>query len=167
MNKTLITFFTVLFCLTSSVGLTEQTSKNEKNKSLAKDILNLLKNSEVIKKHNKIKERNKNFEDNYKTIKKYSNIIKNHISKNWIISIGLTGSKIEIFPMQISLNPDGSVVDVMYVGNKVIISNKDKSIINSIKIAIQKSSPLPIPINKYNLFKKFILDFDLSFPIPK
>ena len=50
---------------------------------------------------------------------------------------------------------------------KVFNSNIDKSIINSIKIAIQKSSPLPIPINKYNLFKKFILEFDLSFPITK
>jgi len=178
LNKTLITFFTILFCITSSVGLTEQTSKNEKNKSLAKGILETLTKPKITKKNdtkikenvksdNKKKESNKNLEDNYKTIKKYSSIIQNHISKNWMPNYNSYRSKIKFFPMQISLNPDGSVVDVKYVGYKVINSNIDKIIINNIKSVIQKSSPLPIPIDKYNIFKNFILEFDVISPIPK
>ena len=160
MKKILITFFTVLFCLTSSVGLTEQTSKNEKNKSLAEGILNTLKNSEVIKKHNKIKESNKKLRDN---VRNYSIVIMNHISKKWIITNNFHLSKIKIFPMKVHLNSNGVVVDIEYVGeNTWYVSNIEKSIIDSIKIAIQKSSPLPIPKDKRINVKKLNLDFNIN-----
>ena len=70
----------------------------------------------------------------------------------------------KIINLKIFTNPDGSVVDVEIVD--IEYYKKDpvyRAAADSARRAVKDCSPLPLPKNKYDLFKVFTYNFDASF----
>jgi len=89
--------------------------------------------------------------------------LKNHIGKCWEMSIGAGEVKIRI-PLKISANADGTINSIEIVDN--LLYTKDtfyRATADSARRAVLDCSPLPIPKNKSEAFRNFILDFDTSF----
>ena len=70
----------------------------------------------------------------------------------------------KIVKLKIFTNPDGSVVKVEILD--VASYQKDpiyRAAADSARRAVKDCSPLPLPKNKYDLFKVFTYNFDASF----
>ena len=89
--------------------------------------------------------------------------LKNHIGKCWDTSIGAAEVK-TIIPLKISANTDGTINSIEIVDNTLYAKDTFyRATADSARRAVLDCSPLPIPENKSELFKNFILDFDPSF----
>ena len=184
MKTFIITFFTVIFCLISSVGLTEQTSKKEKIK-LHEGILNTLtkpkinkeeKNTKIkkdIKSDNKILQKEtqlpiKESLNNKKKIllndiEKIQKHMEECITKEKIFYLN---NKIKFFSISIFLSADGTVVNAKSANYPKFKSNSPEAkIVTKLITSIYDCSPIPIPLEKYNSFKNFIFDFDLRLKV--
>ena len=89
--------------------------------------------------------------------------LKNHIGKCWEMSIGAGEVKIRI-PLKISANADGTINSIEIVDNSLYTKDTFyRATADSARRAVLDCSPLPIPKNKSEAFRNFILDFDTSF----
>ena len=89
--------------------------------------------------------------------------LKNHISKCWKPPIGAAEVK-EKIRIKIKSNSDGSVVNVEIMDSSLYGSDsKYGAVADSARHAVRDCSPLPLPENKYELWKTFIFNFDTSF----
>jgi colicin import membrane protein len=89
--------------------------------------------------------------------------LKNHIGKCWEMSIG-AGEVKTIIPLKISANADGTINSIEIVDNSLYTKNTFyRATADSARRAVLDCSPLPIPKNKSEAFRNFILDFDTSF----
>ena len=90
-------------------------------------------------------------------------ILRNHVRQCWNAPYAANDLN-KIINLKIFTNPDGSVINVEIID--VAFYKKDpvyRAAADSARRAVKDCSPLPLPKNKYNLFKIFTFNFDTSF----
>ena len=87
--------------------------------------------------------------------------LRSHISKHWTPPVGAKGArqlKVDIF---VKLEPDGEVTRAEIVDKSRFNRDKLFSVAaRAARSAILEASPLPLPAEKYELWKEFIFGFD-------
>ena len=147
--------------------------KRENRSSSSQAILRNLAEANVInqKKNilNQIKESLKNQNQNLNMIEEKKatateiDILRNHVRQCWNAPYAANELN-KIINLKIFTNPDGSVVNVEIID--VAFYKKDpvyRAAADSARRAVKDCSPLPLPKNKYDLFKIFTFNFDTSF----
>ena len=122
-----------------------------------KDIVNQIKES--LKNQNQ----NLNVTEEKKATATEIDILRNHVKQCWNAPYSANELN-KIINLKIFTNPDGSVVNVEIMD--VAFYKKDpvyRAAADSARRAVKDCSPLPLPKNKYNLFKIFTFNFDTSF----
>ena len=133
-------------------NLTEANVINQK-----KDIVNQIKES--LKNQNQIL----NVTDEKKATATEIDILRNHVRQCWNAPYAANELN-KIINLKIFTNPDGSVVNVQIID--VVFYKNDpvyRAAADSARRAVKDCSPLPLPKNKYDLFKIFTFNFDTSF----
>ncbi len=128
---------------------------NEINKK--KDIVNQIKES--LKNQNQ----NLNLTEENKATATEIDILRNHVRQCWNAPYAANELN-KIINLKIFTNPDGSVVNVQIIDTAFY--KKDpvyRAAADSARRAVKDCSPLPLPKNKYDLFKIFTFNFDTSF----
>ncbi len=120
------------------------------------NILNQIKQSLKSQNQNKVLEEKK-------ATASELDILRYHVAQCW--NVPYSANQMEkIIKLKIFTNPDGSVVNVKILD---VTSYKDDPIYraaaDSARRAVKDCSPLPLPKNKYDLFKVFTYNFDTSF----
>lgn len=146
-------------------------SKNRSSSSQA--ILRNLAEANVINQKkdivNQIKESLKNQNQNLNVLEEKKatateiDILRNHVRQCWNAPYAANELN-KIINLKIFTNPDGSVVNVQIID--VAFYKKDpvyRAAADSARRAVKDCSPLPLPKNKYDLFKIFTFNFDTSF----
>ena len=90
-------------------------------------------------------------------------ILRNHVRQCWNAPYAANELN-KIINLKIFTNPDGSVVNVQIID--IAFYKKDpvyRAAADSARRAVKDCSPLPIPKNKYDMFKIFTFNFDTSF----
>lgn len=82
-------------------------------------------------------------------------VLKKHIEQNWYRPPGIKGLDDLSVIVLVSLNRDGSVTNM-----ELTRSSGEAFFDNSLLRAVRKSVPLPIPAEKYDLYKKIELRFN-------
>ena len=122
-----------------------------------KDIVNQIKES--LKNQNQ----NLNVTEEKKATATEIDILRNHVRQCWNAPYSANELN-KIINLKIFTNPDGSVVNVQIID--VAFYKKDpvyRAAADSARRAVKDCSPLPLPKNKYDLFKIFTFNFDTSF----
>ena len=122
-----------------------------------KDIVNQIKES--LKNQNQ----NLNMTEEKKATATEIDILRNHVRQCWNAPYAANELN-KIINLKIFTNPDGSVVNVQIID--VAFYKKDpvyRAAADSARRAVKDCSPLPLPKNKYDLFKIFTFNFDTSF----
>ena len=122
-----------------------------------KDIVNQIKES--LKNQNQ----NLNVTEEKKATATEIDILRNHVRQCWNAPYAANELN-KIINLKIFTNPDGSVVNVEIID--VAFYKKDpiyRAAADSARRAVKDCSPLPLPKNKYDLFKIFTFNFDTSF----
>ena len=122
-----------------------------------KDIVNQIKES--LKNQNQ----NLNVTEEQKATATEIDILRNHVRQCWNAPYAANELN-KIINLKIFTNPDGSVVNVQIID--VAFYKKDpvyRAAADSARRAVKDCSPLPLPENKYDLFKIFTFNFDTSF----
>ena len=122
-----------------------------------KDIINQIKES--LKNQNQ----NLNVTEEKKATATEIDILRNHVRQCWNAPYAANELN-KIINLKIFTNPDGSVVNVQIID--VAFYKKDpvyRAAADSARRAVKDCSPLPLPKNKYDLFKVFTFNFDTSF----
>ena len=122
-----------------------------------KDIVNQIKES--LKNQNQ----NLNVTEKQKATATEIDILRNHVRQCWNAPYAANELN-KIINLKIFTNPDGSVVNVQIID--VAFYKKDpvyRAAADSARRAVKDCSPLPLPKNKYDLFKIFTFNFDTSF----
>ena len=122
-----------------------------------KDIVNQIKES--LKNQNQ----NLNVTEEKKATATEIDILRNHVRQCWNAPYAANELN-KIINLKIFTNPDGSVVNVQIID--VAFYKKDpvyRAAADSARRAVKDCSPLPLPKNKYELFKIFTFNFDTSF----
>ena len=122
-----------------------------------KDIVNQIKES--LKNQNQ----NLNVTEEKKATATEIDILRNHVRQCWNAPYAANELN-KIINLKIFTNPDGSVVNVQIID--VVFYKKDpvyRAAADSARRAVKDCSPLPLPKNKYDLFKIFTFNFDTSF----
>ena len=122
-----------------------------------KDIVNQIRES--LKNQNK----NLNVTEENKATATEIDILRNHVRQCWNAPYAANELN-KIINLKIFTNPDGSVVNVQIID--VAFYKKDpvyRAAADSARRAVKDCSPLPLPKNKYDLFKIFTFNFDTSF----
>ena len=122
-----------------------------------KDIVNQIKES--LKNQNQ----NLNVTEENKATATEIDILRNHVRQCWNAPYAANELN-KIINLKIFTNPDGSVVNVQIID--VSFYKKDpvyRAAADSARRAVKDCSPLPLPKNKYDLFKIFTFNFDTSF----
>ena len=122
-----------------------------------KDIINQIKES--LKNQNE----NLNITEEKKATATEIDILRNHVRQCWNAPYAANELK-KIINLKILTNPDGSVVNVEIID--VVFYKKDpvyRAAADSARRAVKDCSPLPLPKDKYDLFKIFTFNFDTSF----
>ena len=122
-----------------------------------KDIVNQIKES--------LKNQNQNLHvtEEKKATATEIDILRNHVRQCWNAPYAANELN-KIINLKIFTNPDGSVVNVQIID--VAFYKKDpvyRAAADSARRAVKDCSPLPLPKNKYDLFKIFTFNFDTSF----
>ena len=120
-----------------------------------KDIVNQIKES--------LKNQNLNVAVEKKATATEIDILRNHVRQCWNAPYSANELN-KIINLKIFTNPDGSVVNVQIID--VAFYKKDpvyRAAADSARRAVKDCSPLPLPKNKYDLFKIFTFNFDTSF----
>tara|TARA_B100000963_G_scaffold334232_1_gene327246 strand:- start:435 stop:1265 length:831 start_codon:yes stop_codon:yes gene_type:complete len=122
-----------------------------------KDIINQIKES--------LKNQNKNLNEplEKKATATEIDILRNHVRQCWNAPYSANELN-KIINLKIFTNPDGSVLkveilDVAFYKKSPIY----RAAADSARRAVKDCSPLPLPKNKYDLFKIFTFNFDASF----
>ena len=124
-----------------------------------KDIVNQIKES--LKNQNQ--NQNLNVLEEKKATATEIDILRNHVRQCWNAPYSANELN-KIINLKIFTNPDGSVVNVQIID--VALYKKDpvyRAAADSARRAVKDCSPLPLPKNKYDLFKIFTFNFDTSF----
>ncbi len=122
-----------------------------------KDIVNQIKES--LKNQNQ----NLNMTEEKKATATEIDILRNHVRQCWNAPYAANELN-KVINLKIFTNPDGSVVNVQIID--VAFYKKDpvyRAAADSARRAVKDCSPLPLPKNKYDLFKIFTFNFDTSF----
>ena len=122
-----------------------------------KDIVNQIKES--LKNQNQ----NLNVTEEKKVTATEIDILRNHVRQCWNAPYAANELN-KIINLKIFTNPDGSVVNVEIID--VVFYKKDpvyRAAADSARRAVKDCSPLPLPKDKYDLFKIFTFNFDTSF----
>jgi len=82
-------------------------------------------------------------------------VLKKHIEKNWFRPPGIKGLENMTVAVMVSLNRDGSVHKM-----ELTQTSGQSFFDNSLLRAVRKSVPLPIPADKYDVFKTIELRFN-------
>ena len=120
-----------------------------------KDIVNQIKES--------LKNQNLNVTEEQKATATEIDILRNHVRQCWNAPYAANELN-KIINLKIFTNPDGSVVNVQIID--VAFYKNDpvyRAAADSARRAVKDCSPLPLPKNKYDLFKIFTFNFDTSF----
>ena len=147
---------------------------NRKNRSTSSQAIlrNLAEANEINQKKdivNQIKESLKNQNQNLNVTEEKKatateiDILRNHVRQCWNAPYAANELN-KIINLKIFTNPDGSVVNVQIID--VAFYKKDpvyRAAADSARRAVKDCSPLPLPKNKYDLFKIFTFNFDTSF----
>ena len=147
--------------------------KRKNRSSSSQAILRNLAEANVINQKkdivNQIKESLKNQNQNLNVIEEKKatateiDILRNHVRQCWNAPYAANELN-KIINLKIFTNPDGSVVNVQIID--VAFYKKDpvyRAAADSARRAVKDCSPLPLPKNKYDLFKIFTFNFDTSF----
>ena len=140
---------------TSQAILKNLAEANEINQK--KDIINKIKES--------IKNQNEYLNETQKKIATATEIaiLRNHVRQCWNAPYAANELN-KMIDLKIFTNPDGTVVNVEILD--VMFYKKDpiyRAAADSARRAVKDCSPLPLPKNKYDLFKIFTFNFDTSF----
>ena len=122
-----------------------------------KDIVNQIKESL------KNQYQNLNVTEEKKATATEIDILRNHVRQCWNAPYAANELN-KIINLKIFTNPDGSVVNVQIID--VVFYKNDpvyRAAADSARRAVKDCSPLPLPKNKYDLFKIFTFNFDTSF----
>ena len=122
-----------------------------------KDIVNQIKES--LKNQNQ----NLNVTEEKKATAAEIDILRNHVRQCWNAPYAANELN-KTINLKIFTNPDGSVVNVQIID--VVFYKNDpvyRAAADSARRAVKDCSPLPLPKNKYDLFKIFTFNFDTSF----
>ena len=122
-----------------------------------KDIVNQIKES--LKNQNQ----NLNVTEEKKATATEIDILRNHVRQCWNAPYAANELN-KIINLKIFTNPDGSVVNVQII-DLAFYKNDPvyRAAADSARRAVKDCSPLPLPKNKYDLFKIFTFNFDTSF----
>ena len=147
--------------------------KRKNRSSSSQAILRNLAEANVINQKkdivNQIKESLKNQNQNLNVTEEKTatateiDILRNHVRQCWNAPYAANELN-KIINLKIFTNPDGSVVNVQIID--VAFYKKDpvyRAAADSARRAVKDCSPLPLPKNKYELFKVFTFNFDTSF----
>ena len=147
--------------------------KRKNRSSSSQAILRNLAEANVINQKksivNQIKESLKNQNQNLNVTEEKKatateiDILRNHVRQCWNAPYAANELN-KIINLKIFTNPDGSVVNVQIID--VAFYKKDpvyRAAADSARRAVKDCSPLPLPKNKYDLFKIFTFNFDTSF----
>ena len=122
-----------------------------------KDIINQIKES--LKNQNQ----NLNVTEEKKATATEIDILRNHVRQCWNAPYAANELN-KIIDLKIFTNPDGSVVNVQIIDVAFYKRDPDyRAAADSARRAVKDFSPLPLPKNKYDLFKIFTFNFDTSF----
>ena len=140
---------------TSQAILKNLAEANEINQK--KDIINKIKES--------IKNQNEYLNETQEKIATATEIaiLRNHVRQCWNAPYAANELN-KMIDLKIFTNPDGTVVNVEILD--VMFYKKDpiyRAAADSARRAVKDCSPLPLPKNKYDLFKIFTFNFDTSF----
>ena len=140
---------------TSQAILKNLAEANEINQK--KDIINKIKES--------IKNQNEYLNETQEKIATATEIaiLRNHVRQCWNAPYAANELN-KMIDLKIFTNPDGTVVNVEILD--VVFYKKDpiyRAAADSARRAVKDCSPLPLPKNKYDLFKIFTFNFDTSF----
>ena len=151
---------------------TNKIKRKNRSSSSQAILRNLAEANEINQKKdivNQIKESLKNQNQNLNvTVEKKAtateiDILRNHVRQCWNAPYAANELN-KIINLKIFTNPDGAVVNVQIID--VAFYKKDpvfRAAADSARRAVKDCSPLPLPKNKYNLFKIFTFNFDTSF----
>ena len=151
---------------------TNKIKRKNRSSSSQAILRNLAEANEINQKKdivNQIKESLKNQNQNLNvTVEKKAtateiDILRNHVRQCWNAPYAANELN-KIINLKIFTNPDGSVVNVQIID--VAFYKKDpvyRAAADSARRAVKDCSPLPLPKNKYDLFKIFNFNFDTSF----
>ena len=151
----------------------ENKIKRKNRNSSSQAILRNLAEANVINQKkdivNQIKESLKNQNQNLNVLEEKKatateiDILRNHVRQCWNAPYAANELN-KIINLKIFTNPDGAVVNVQIID--VAFYKKDpvyRAAADSARRAVKDCSPLPLPKNKYDLFKIFTFNFDTSF----
>ena len=151
---------------------TNKIKRKNRSSSSQAILRNLAEANEINQKKdivNQIKESLKNQNQNLKVTEEKEvtateiDILRNHVRQCWNAPYAANELN-KIINLKIFTNPDGSVVNVQIID--VAFYKKDpvyRAAADSARRAVKDCSPLPLPKNKYDLFKIFTFNFDTSF----
>ena len=123
--------------------------------NIKKNIINQIKES--------LKNQNVNENEEKKATATEIAILRNHVRQCWNAPYAANELN-KIINLKIFTNQDGTVVNVEILD--VVFYKKDpiyRAAADSARRAVKDCSPLPLPKNKYDLFKIFTFNFDTSF----
>ena len=86
--------------------------------------------------------------------------IRAHVSKFWNIPAGAKDAANLIVEIRVTVQPDGTVTDAQIVNRPMMADSFWTAASDSARRAVRLASPLPIPRDKYNQFKDFVLVFN-------
>lgn len=88
------------------------------------------------------------------------NTLRNHVKKCWKPPYTKMNSTLSI-DIKIQASPQGEVISSEITNKKMYLKNKNFSIVaDSALRAINRCSPLPLPLDKYDTWKTFIFNFN-------
>ena len=86
--------------------------------------------------------------------------IRAHVSKFWNIPAGAKDADKLVVEIRVSVMPDGTVTDARIVNAPMLTDSFWTAAAESARRAVRLASPLPIPKDKYDQFKDFVIAFN-------
>nr|CAM74762.1 TolA, tolA protein [Magnetospirillum gryphiswaldense MSR-1] len=86
--------------------------------------------------------------------------IRKHVSDRWNIPAGAKDAANLIIEIRVSVQPDGTVTDAQIINAPLMADSFWQAAADSARRAVRLASPLPIPRDKYDQFRDFVLTFN-------
>ncbi|HSW44962.1 MAG TPA: TonB C-terminal domain-containing protein, partial [Phycisphaerae bacterium] len=86
--------------------------------------------------------------------------IRAHVEKQWNIPAGAKDAANLVVQIRITVLPDGTVTGAEIVNAPLVMDSFYQAAADSARRAVRLASPLPIPRDKYDQFRDFVMRFN-------